>query len=76
MVKNFIPTCDLCRAEMSVGEYMRRTVPPNGFEVLMVVLENMDLDIEFVQNDDGSLILDTCVDCYTRMPFGISESVN
>jgi hypothetical protein len=76
MVKNFIPNCDLCGEEIPFGRQMRRNAPVDGMEVLMVALENLDSEFEFVQNEDGTVALDTCLDCYTRMPFGYSESVN
>ena len=76
MVKNFVPNCDLCGQEIPFDRHMRRNVPVDGMEVLIVALENLDSDLEFVQNEDGTLALDTCHDCYTRMPFGFSESIN
>ena len=74
MVNNFVPSCDLCGETIPFGKHMRRNVALDGMEVLMAALENVDL--EFVQNDDGTVVLDTCQDCYTRMPFGYSELVN
>ncbi len=77
MVNNFVPSCDLCGEEIPFGKYMRRNVAVDGMEVLMVALENLeDPGLEFVQNDDGTVALDTCQDCFTRMPFDYSESIN
>lgn len=76
MVKNLVPSCDLCGEEIPYDKYMRRTVPSDGVEVLMVALENADPDLEFVQNEDGNIVLDTCRDCYTRMAFRHSSLVN
>jgi len=72
MVKNFIPSCDLCGGEIPFGKHMRRNVPADGFDVLMIALENMDPDLEFTQNADGTVDLDTCHECYTRMAFSHS----
>lgn len=76
MVKNFIPSCDLCKEEIPFGKHMRRSVSPNGVEVLMVVLQDLDADLELLQDEDGSVVLDTCQDCYTRMAFHHSNLVN
>ena len=76
MVKNFVPNCDLCGREITDGVYPKRTVPVDGTELLMVVLENSDPDLELVQNPDGTVEFDTCMDCYSRLAFNPSESVN
>ena len=76
MVKNFIPNCDMCGQEIPFEKYSKRTVPANGVELLMIALENADPDLEFTQNADGTVDLDTCQDCYTRIAFRYSQSVN
>ena len=76
MVKNFIPTCDLCGREMSLEEKTRRNVRPDGVEILMVALENTDPELEFTQRPDGTIDLDTCPDCYARMAFRYSQAIN
>ena len=76
MVKNFIPNCDLCGREILEGKYPIRRVPVDGIELLMVLLENSDPDLELRENPDGTLDLDTCLDCYTRMAFSYSHAVN
>lgn len=76
MVKNFIPSCDLCGEEISPGMHMKRNVSADGVEVLMIALEHLDSDLEFVQNEDGTVGLDTCRVCYSRMAFGYSRLVH
>jgi hypothetical protein len=76
MVKNFVPSCDLCGEEIPFGNHMRRNVPADGVEVLMIALENSDPELEFIRNDDGTVDLDTCRDCYTRIAFRHSVLVN
>ena len=74
MVKNFVPNCDLCGEEISFEKYTRRNVPAGGIELLVVALENPE--VEFTQNADGTVGLDTCLDCYTRLSFRHSQAVN
>ncbi len=76
MVKNFIPNCDLCGREIPEGKYPQRRVPTNGIELLIVLLENSDPELELRENEDGTVDLDTCLDCYTRMAFSHSHAVN
>ena len=76
MVKNFVLNCDLCGEQIPFGRHMKRNVSPDGVEVLMIALENADPELEFVQNEDGTVDLDTCQDCYTRIAFRYSQSVN
>ena len=76
MIKNFVPNCDLCGAEISFERYTQRNVPANGVELLMVALENSDPELRFTQNRDGTVDLDTCLDCYTRLAFRHSQAVN
>ena len=76
MVKNFIPNCDMCGGEIAFGQNTKRRVAANGMELFMVALENSDPDLEFIQNPDGTVDLDTCLDCYSRMAFHYSEAVH
>lgn len=76
MVKNFVPNCDMCGREIAFEEHTRRRVAPDGVEFFMIALENLDPDLEFIQNSDGTVDLDTCRDCYARMAFQYSEAVN
>ena len=75
MVKNFVPNCDFCGLEIPFERQTRRNVPANGIEILMVALENSDPDLELTQKPDGTVDLDTCLDCYSRLPFTHSHSV-
>ena len=76
MVKNFIPNCDFCGHEIPLEKHTRRNVPAQGIELLIVALGNSDSDLEFTQKPDGTVDLDTCLDCYTRLAFKYSQSVN
>jgi len=76
MVKNFVPSCDLCGEEIPLGKHMRRNVAIDGVEVLIIALENSDPGLEFLQNEDGTVDLDTCQECYTRMAFRHSDLIN
>ena len=76
MVKNIVPSCDLCGEVIPFDQYAKRRVHANGIELLMVALENSDPDLEFIENADGSVDLETCLSCYTRMAFRHSDAVN
>jgi len=76
MVKNFIPTCDLCGREVSPDRYVARRVAGDGMEVLMVALSNPDPDLDLRFNRDGTVTLDRCFDCYAGMAHRISKTVN
>lgn len=76
MVKNFIPSCDLCGEEVPLDRCAKRRVRSNGIELLMVALENTDPDLQFTENDDGTVDLETCFDCYSRIAFEHSHAVN
>ena len=76
MVKNFVPNCDFCGREITEGVYPKRNVPADGAELLMFVLENSDPNLEFIQNPDGTVALDTCMECYGRLALNPSGSVN
>jgi hypothetical protein len=32
--------------------------------------------LQLIELPDGSIALDTCMDCYTRMPFNHSQTLN
>ena len=76
MGKNMIPRCDLCGEEIPFDQFAKRRVPSNSIELLMVALENSDPDLEFIENADGTVDLETCFDCYSRMAFRHSHAVN
>ncbi len=76
MVKNFIPRCDFCGHEIPLERHTRRNVPANGIELLIVALENSDPEFEFTQKPDGTVDLDTCLDCYSRLAFTHTLAVN
>ena len=76
MVKNFIPSCDWCGTEIPFERRAIRRVPCDGVELLMVALYNSDPDFEFIRNPDGTVDLDACFDCYTRLALHPSQSVN
>jgi len=58
------------------GEYVQRNSHRNGPDVLMVLVENEDRDLRLIELPDGSISLDTCFSCYSRMPFNHSTALN
>jgi len=42
----------------------------------MVLMENQDRDLQLIELPDGTISLDTCRNCYTRMPFNHSTALN
>jgi hypothetical protein len=42
----------------------------------MVLIENEDRDLRLIEMPDGTISLDTCFSCYSRMPFNHSTAVN
>jgi hypothetical protein len=42
----------------------------------MVLVENQDRELKLIELPDGTVSLDTCVSCYTRMPFNHSTMLN
>jgi hypothetical protein len=42
----------------------------------MVLAENQDRELQLIELPDGSIALDTCMDCYTRMGFSYSQALN
>jgi len=76
MIKNLTRTCDMCHRAIPSGEYVQRNSERDGFDVLMVLMENEDRDLQLIEMPDGSISLDTCLSCYSRMPFNYSSAVN
>ena len=42
----------------------------------MVLVENLGRDLKLIELPDGSISMDTCKTCYTRMPFNQSMKLN
>ena len=76
MLKNFIPACDFCGGEIPLDQCARRRVPARGVELLLVALENSDPDLELIENPDGTVDLETCYDCYSRLALEHSSAIN
>ncbi len=45
-------------------------------ELLMVLIANQDKNFELEENPDGTVPLDTCLDCATRVAFEHSQALN
>jgi hypothetical protein len=45
-------------------------------DLLVVLIENLDKDLELMENPDGTISLDTCVNCYSRISFSHSQALN
>jgi len=43
---------------------------------MMVLAANTDRDLQLIELPDGTISVDTCVDCYTRMGFVHSQALN
>ena len=76
MIKNLIRTCDMCHRQIPAGQYMQRFGDRNGADVLMILAENQDRELQLIELPDGSISMDTCKTCYTRMPFNASTGLN
>jgi hypothetical protein len=76
MIKNLIRTCDMCHREIPPGKYMQRNSDRNSPDILMVLAENEDRDLQLIELPDGSIAMDTCMNCYSRMGFSFSLAVN
>jgi hypothetical protein len=76
MIKHLVRTCDMCHREIRSGQYLQRNSNPDSPDVLMVLVENEDRDLQLVELPDGSISLDTCWACYSRMPFSHSTALN
>ena len=76
MIKNIVRTCDMCHCEIPAGEYLQRNSERFSPDVLMVLVQNEGRDLQLVELPDGTIALDTCRDCYTRMGFNHSHALN
>jgi hypothetical protein len=76
MIKNLVRTCDMCHREIPAGKYVQRNADRYGPDVLMVLAENQDRELQLIELPDGSIALDTCMNCCSRMPFTASYAVN
>ena len=59
-----------------MGQFIRIDAEPDGMELLMVLIANQGKDFELNENPDGTVPLDTCVDCATRVAFEHSHALN
>ena len=75
-INDLVRTCDMCHKEIPAGKYMQRNANRFGPDVLMVLAENQDRDLQLIELPDGSISLDTCMSCYTRMAFNYSQALN
>jgi hypothetical protein len=66
----------MCHREIPVGKYMQRNSDRNSPDVLMVLAENEDRELQLIELPDGSIAMDTCMSCYSRMGFTFSMAVN
>ena len=55
---------------------MQRNSNRNSPDILMVLAENEDRDLQLIELPDGSIAMDTCMSCYSRMGFSFSLAVN
>jgi len=76
MIQNLIRTCDMCHGKIPAGEYRQRNADKFGPEIMMVLAENEGRELKLIELPDGSISLDTCLDCYTRMGFTHSQLLN
>jgi hypothetical protein len=76
MIKRCVRTCDLCQREVEAGQFVRRHAEPDGHDLMMVLLENQGTDFELFEDSDGTVALDTCLDCATRITYDHGHSPN
>ena len=76
MIKNLVRTCDLCHREIPVGQYLQRNSERTGLDVMMVLMENQGRELQLIELPDGSIAMDTCRECYSRMGFIHSNALN
>ena len=69
MIRNLIRTCDLCHGEILSGRYRQRNADKLSPEITMILAANEGRDLQLIELPDGSVSLDTCLECYTRMGF-------
>ncbi len=55
---------------------MQRYAEPDGLDLQMILLENQGTDFELFEDPDGTVALDTCLDCATRMTYDNSHFLN
>jgi hypothetical protein len=76
MIRNLVRTCDMCHRQIPAGQYLQRNSDRNSPDVLMVLAENQDRELELIELPDGSIAMDTCRTCYSRMGFSYSHALN
>jgi hypothetical protein len=76
MIRNLVRTCDMCHRQIPAGKYIQRNSDRHSPEILMVLAENQDRDLQLIELPDGSIAMDTCINCYSRMGVSFSQAVN
>ena len=76
MIKNLLRTCDMCHREIPAGQYLQRNSERTSMDVLMVLVENQGRELQLIELPDGSIAMDTCRECYSRMGFTYSHELN
>jgi hypothetical protein len=76
MIKNLVRTCDLCHRSIPAGQYLQRNSERTGADVLTVLMENQGRELQLIELPDGSIAMDTCRECYSRMGFTFSHELN
>ena len=66
----------MCHVEIPFGEYRQRNADKLGPEIMMVLAENEGRELKLIELPDGSISMDTCLNCYTRMGFTHSQLLN
>lgn len=66
----------MCHKEIPAGKYVQRNADRFGLEVLMVLAENEGRELQLIELPDGTIALDTCVECCSRMGFQHSQALN
>jgi hypothetical protein len=59
-----------------MGQFIRRDAEPDGLDLLMILIANQDSRFELDENPDGTVALDTCLDCATRITLPQSQTLN
>ena len=57
----------MCHRIIPSGEYRQRNADRSGPDVMMILVENADRELQLTEMPDGSISMDTCINCYTRM---------
>ena len=76
MMRKCLRTCDFCHREVVIGQFVRRDAEPDGMDLLMILIANQGRNFEFDENPDGTIPLDTCLECAGRMAFEHSHALN